>query len=158
MTTSLSDFAPPELQQTEQTGAIDEAPICVDDLRPENLTPVGDRYIVQLLKVSNETDTGIWLPEESVNEQSTGFSVARVVAVGGVEHHPFPKRNDEHASQIFGRWGHRLDRDTWVPMFCKVGDLVLVDRYAGRTMVLGGKQYRQVNQVDVLAKLNSTHE
>ena len=90
-----------------------------------NTKPLADRVVVQMQEAEETTKSGIILSAASQEKPS----VAKVVAVGkgGVVD------------------GHE------VVMELKVGDKVLLSKYAGTEVKLDGQEYTIVRQSDVLA-------
>ncbi len=90
-----------------------------------NIKPLADRVVVQMQEAEETTKSGIILSAASQEKPS----VAKVVAVGkgGVVD------------------GHE------VVMELKVGDKVLLSKYAGTEVKLDGQEYTIVRQNDVLA-------
>jgi co-chaperonin GroES (HSP10) len=99
---------------------------------PSNFEILGDRYMVEVLEISDFNHAGIVLIQKDENQR--GWLVARVVAVGN---------------------GHRLESDVKVPMFYSVGDVVFMERLTGKDFHLGGKEYRILSQIDVLARVSA---
>lgn len=92
---------------------------------PETFELIGDRYLIEMLDISDVTPSGILIPGDPL---SRGWEAARIVAVGN---------------------GHRLERDELIPMFFTVGDVVSVERLSGRQINMGGRDVRIVNQTAV---------
>ena len=90
-----------------------------------NIKPLADRVVVQMQEAEETTKSGIILTAASQEKPS----VAKVVAVGkgGVVD------------------GHE------VVMELKVGDKVLLSKYAGTEVKLDGEEYTILRQSDVLA-------
>ena len=90
-----------------------------------NIKPLADRVVVQMQEAEETTKSGIILSAASQEKPS----VAKVVAVGkgGVVD------------------GHE------VVMELKVGDKVLLSKYAGTEVKLDGEEYIIVRQSDILA-------
>jgi co-chaperonin GroES (HSP10) len=99
---------------------------------PDNFEVLGDRYLVEVLEISDYNHAGIVLIQKDENQR--GWLVARIAAVGN---------------------GHRLERDEYVPMFYKVGDVVFMERLTGKDFKLGGLDYRILSQIDVLARVSA---
>ncbi len=97
---------------------------------PTAFTPLGARYLVEILEVSNMSAGGLIVAFDN-DEATRGWVAGRIVASGN---------------------GHRLERDVTVPMAYSPGDVVMIDRLAGRKIVLQGHAYRVVNQTDVLGR------
>lgn len=95
---------------------------------PSKFNLLGDRVMVEVLDVEDVLKSGFVLPD--VGESRRGWMAGKVVRVGD---------------------GHRLERDESVPMFVKVGDTCIMERLTGKDFKIGGKDYRILSQVDVLA-------
>jgi len=106
------------------------APLDLNAQAPATFTPNGDRYLVEEVEVSKMSAGGILMPFDN-DEATRGWIAGRIVAVGN---------------------GHRLERDVTVPMAYGSGDVVMIDRLAGRKVILQGRPYRVVNQTDVLGR------
>lgn len=91
-----------------------------------NLTPLGDRVIVEPLESEEVTPGGIVLPETAKERPQKG----KVLAVGP---------------------GARDDQGKRVPMDIKVGDTVLYGRYSGTEVKIKDKKYLILRENDVLA-------
>ncbi len=91
-----------------------------------NLRPLGDRVIVKLVEVEEKTAGGIVLPDKA-KERPTE---AEVVAVGS---------------------GRILNDGTKVPMDVKVGDRIVISKYAGAEFKVGDTEYLVLREDDVLA-------
>lgn len=90
-----------------------------------NIKPLADRVVVQMQEAEETTKSGIILSAASKEKPS----VAKVVAVGK---------------------GDVVDGHE-VVMELKVGDKVLLSKYAGTEVKLDGEEYTIVRQSDVLA-------
>jgi len=91
-----------------------------------NLTPLGDRVIVEPLESEEVTPGGIVLPETAKERPQKG----KVLAVGP---------------------GARDDQGKRVPIDIKVGDTVLYGRYSGTEVKIKDKKYLILRENDVLA-------
>lgn len=109
------------------------------EANPDFFTPVGDRYLCEELDVENGyfTDPAdgkrlyIHLPEQT--KEQRGWLAGKVVRVGN---------------------GARLENETVVPMYYKPGDIVMCERMSGRFVVLQGKRYFVISQVEILGRFN----
>jgi co-chaperonin GroES (HSP10) len=97
---------------------------------PSHFEVLGDRYMVRVLDPGDNVVGGIVIPDQG--EAKRGWVVGEIVRVGN---------------------GHRLESDTTVPMFFKVGDTVFVERLTGKDFKLASGEYRILSQIDVLAKV-----
>ncbi len=93
-----------------------------------NLTPLGDRVIVEPLESEEVTPGGIVLPETAKERPQKG----KVLAVGP---------------------GARDDQGKRIPIEVKVGDIVLYGRYSGTEVKIKDKKYLILRENDVLAIL-----
>lgn len=90
-----------------------------------NIKPLADRVVIKMLEAEETTKSGIILAEASKEKPQ----VAEIVAVGP---------------------GGFVDGHE-VKMELKVGDKVLISKYAGTEVKLDGEEYTIVRQSDVLA-------
>ena len=91
-----------------------------------NVKPLGDRVLLELCDVAEQVKGGIIIPD-TAKEKPQEF---RVVALGT---------------------GKTDDNGKKVPFDVKVGDIVLTSRYGGTEVKVDGKEYKVVNQEDILA-------
>ena len=91
-----------------------------------NVKPLGDRVLLELCEVAEQIKGGIVIPD-TAKEKPQEF---RVVALG-------TGKNDDKGKKI--------------PFDVKVGDIVLTSRYGGTEVKVDGKEYKVVNQEDILA-------
>ena len=91
-----------------------------------NIKPLGDRVLLELCENTEVMKGGILIPD-SAKEKPQEY---RVVALG-------TGKNDEKGEKI--------------PFDVKVGDIVLTSRYGGTEVKVGDKEYKVVNQDDILA-------
>lgn len=91
-----------------------------------NLTPLGDRVIVEPFESEEVTPSGIILPETAKERPQKG----KVLAVGP---------------------GARDDQGKRIPIDVKVGDTVLFGRYSGTEVKIQDKKYLILRESDVLA-------
>ena|SRR5579872_2339199 len=96
-----------------------------------NLTPLGDRLIVETLEEEQTTIGGIVLPDTAVEKPQRG----NVVAAGP------GSRNSETGDRI--------------PMDIAVGDEVVFSKYGGTEIRVEGSDYLILRESDVLAKVVS---
>jgi chaperonin GroES len=90
------------------------------------LKPVGNRVILKRLEKQEKSKGGIILPESAQKKQEQGL----VIAVGK------GKMDKE---------GHFL------PMSVKVGDTVLMDKYAGQEVTVNDEEFIIVKEDDIVA-------
>ncbi len=130
------------------------------ELEPQNIEPLGDRYIIEEIKVDEAVEFGQLLvvtegearPEDDPrnpmarpNVERRGVMPGVIVGVGNGHLLGFPDQRLEIGGVV-----HREAAD--VPMFAKPGDVVLVDvNNRGRALRYVGRLLRVVNQIDVLS-------
>ena len=91
------------------------------------LKPFGDRVVIKMVESEETTKSGIVLPGNAKEKPQ----MAEVVAVGP---------------------GGVID-DKEVKMYVKVGDKVIINKYAGTEVKIDGEEYTILKQSDVLAKV-----
>ena len=91
-----------------------------------NIKPLGDRVLLEICENKEQMKGGILIPD-SAKEKPQEF---RVIALG-------TGKNDEKGNMI--------------PFDVKVGDIVLTSRYGGSEVKVNDKEYKVVNQDDILA-------
>ncbi len=92
-----------------------------------NINPLGDRVVVTMVDTEETTKSGIVLPGNAKEKPQ----IAEIIAVGP---------------------GGMVDGKE-VKMEVKVGDRVIVSKYAGTEVKLDSKEYTIVRQSDILAKV-----
>ena len=90
------------------------------------IKPLGDRVLIEAVEAVEETMGGILIPDSAKEKPQE----ARVVALG-------TGKVDEDGKKI--------------EFEVKVGDIVLTSRYGGTEVKVDGKEYKVVNQDDILA-------
>ena len=90
-----------------------------------NIKPLADRVVIKMVEAEETTKSGIILAGSAKEKPS----VAEVVAVG-------------NGGIVEGKE---------VKMELKVGDIVLISKYAGTEVKLDGEEYTILRQSDVLA-------
>lgn len=90
------------------------------------LRPLADNVVVIPLEAADKTAGGIILPDTAKEKPTKG----EVVAVGS---------------------GRVLGNGRVVPLAVKVGDRVLYGKYGGNEIKVGGKEYRIVQESEILA-------
>lgn len=91
-----------------------------------NVKPLNDYVMVTRLDEAQKTPGGIVIPE---NAREKGAR-AKVVAVGS---------------------GKRLEDGTVRPLLVKSGDVVLLQKWGGSELNLGGEEYLMVREAEILA-------
>jgi len=111
-------------------------------LRPENIgkslldkmpSPTGWRILILPYRGKGQTEGGIYLPDQLVQEQSVSTQVGYVLKVGPLAY----KDPDKFPS---GAW-------------CEEKDWVMFARYAGSRFAIDGGEVRILNDDEVLAKI-----
>ncbi len=92
------------------------------------LQPLGDRIVVKAVEQSNQTKSGIYLPDTAKERPQEG----KVVAAG-------PGRVGEDGKRI--------------AMDLKVGDVVIYSKFAGTEFTDDGEELLIMKEADVLAKV-----
>ncbi len=96
-----------------------------------NLQPLNDRILIEPVEEeAKTTKSGIFIADSKENQMPIK---GRVVATG-------PGKLD--------------DRGNRVPMFVKVGDLVLFKKYGPDELEVDGKKYLVAEEADILAIIN----
>jgi chaperonin GroES len=90
------------------------------------LKPIGNRVLAQRLEVQEKLKGGIILPDSAKKKQET----AKVVAVGT---------------------GKRLDDGKILPIPVKVGDTILMDKYASQEVTIEDEEYLILKADDIIA-------
>lgn len=91
-----------------------------------NVKPLGDRVLLEICENAEEMKGGILIPD-TAKEKPQEF---KVIALGT---------------------GKKDDKGKLIPFDVKVGDIVLTSRYGGSEVKVGDKEYKVVNQDDILA-------
>ena len=91
-----------------------------------NIKPLGDRVLLEICENTEEMKGGILIPD-TAKEKPQEY---RVVALGT---------------------GKTDDKGKKIPFDVAVGDIVLTSRYGGTEVKVGDKEYKIVNQDDILA-------
>ncbi len=93
------------------------------------LKPLGDRVLLKVIETLEKTEGGIFLPDTAKEKPQKG----EVVAVGSGKVTADGKR---------------------VPLEVKVGDKVILSRYAGNEVKDGEEKYLLVNERDILGVID----
>ena len=91
-----------------------------------NIKPLGDRVLLEICENTEQMKGGILIPD-SAKEKPQEY---KVIALG-------TGKNDDKGEKI--------------PFDVKVGDIVLTSRYGGTEVKVDDKEYKVVNQDDILA-------
>ena len=92
-----------------------------------NIKPLEDRILVQSLEAEQTTASGLVIPDTAKEKPQEG----KVVAVG-------PGRFDE-------------DGEKRIPLYVKVGDVVIYSKYGGTEVKYNGVEYLLLGARDILA-------
>jgi co-chaperonin GroES (HSP10) len=136
-----------------------------DSLDPSKMIPHGDRLLVEKVDVDNlvyvdDLEGGYHAIEiasgEDDQEEKRGYYFGRVIAMGDGHRLETPdlavvvnrrvERNDVVAYE-----DGVVRVPATVPMPFRIGEILMLERFAGRELRIRGKLYRQVNQIDVIA-------
>lgn len=90
------------------------------------LRPLGNRVLVQRLEAENTMKGGIILPDSAKKKQES----AKVVAIGT---------------------GKKLDDGKVIPVPVKVGDIILMDKYAAQEVTIDDEEYLILKADDIIA-------
>ena len=96
--------------------------------KKQNLRPIGDKVVVEVIDEPQTTLSGIVLPDSAKEKSQRG----KVIAVGS---------------------GKPLDNGSSEPMEVSVGDTVLFAKYGGTEVDLGGRELMILSQRDIHAVL-----
>ncbi len=91
-----------------------------------NIKPLGDRVLLEICESTETMKGGILIPD-TAKEKPQEY---KVIALGT---------------------GKTDDKGKKIPFDVKVGDIVLTSRYGGTEVKLDDKEYKVVNQDDILA-------
>lgn len=91
-----------------------------------NIKPLGDRVLLEICENKEQMKGGILIPD-TAKEKPQEY---KVIALG-------TGKNDDKGNKI--------------PFDVKVGDIVLTSRYGGSEVKVDDKEYKVVNQDDILA-------
>lgn len=92
------------------------------------LKPLGNRVLAKRLEAEEKMKGGIILPDTAKKKQET----AVVIAIGT---------------------GKKDKQGNLIPFPVKVGDKILMDKYAGSEVTLDGEEYMILNADDIIAVL-----
>ncbi|MGD0968673.1 MAG: hypothetical protein ABR949_10330 [Candidatus Aquilonibacter sp.] len=132
----------------------------IHDVKPEDIEPNGDRYVVEEIDVDEYIERGQLLvitqnapkhqgdPMADPTIENRGVIVAVVIRAGNGHLLGLP-------DPYFIEDGKGVQGNADVPMFFSEGDVVFVDHNAkGRALRILGREVRIINQIDVLAKMD----
>jgi len=92
------------------------------------ITPLYDRVLLERLEDAPSADGKIVIPDVAKEPPQQ----AEVIAVGK----------------------GRLEAGRWIPLLLKKGDIVLIGKFSGTEIVIGGEDYVIVREEEVLVKLS----
>jgi chaperonin GroES len=92
------------------------------------IQPCGHRLVVKVRKVADQTEGGIYLPDQTKDRDQLAETEGELVAVG------------------VNAWKGFDDGQPWA---CQ-GDTVLFRQYSGVVKEIGGEMYRVMNDEDVM--------
>lgn len=92
-----------------------------------NITPIGDKVIIQRDEADEMTDSGLYIPEQAKDTPKTGTVVA--VGTGALNH----------------------DTGERIPMTLKVGEKVIFTSYAGTEIKVGDDEVLIMSEDEILA-------
>tara|TARA_R110000824_G_scaffold1801_3_gene8930 strand:+ start:2487 stop:2939 length:453 start_codon:yes stop_codon:yes gene_type:complete len=100
--------------------------------------PTGWRLLILPYKGKGKTESGIYLPDKIVDEQSISTQVGYVLKVGELAY---------------------LDSDKFpAGPWCEQGDWVMFARYAGSRFKIDGGEVRILNDDEILAKIGNPED
>lgn len=147
-----------------RTQTVKQFMLHLHDFNPAAMVPIGDRYVVETIPVEDTVSFGSFLvmaqgveidpknPMANPAVERRGVLPAVIIAVGNGHLLGLP----DHRIAVKMPAGHdevqRHPAD--VPMFMRVGDVVLLDMNSkGRALKIVDREIRVVNQIDCLLKL-----
>ena len=92
------------------------------------ITPLYDRVLLERLEEPPDPDSKVVIPDSAKEPPLQ----AEVIAVGQ------------------GRW----EGGQWLPLLLKKGDIVLIGKFAGTDIAIGGEEYVIVREEEILVKLS----
>ena len=104
------------------------------------MIPVGEKLIIKQVKAERVTAGGIVIPEDSAKKNDIAQMKAEVVAIGPLAFEMEKKYEKDYGVNLNG----------FVP---KVGDIILMAKYAGVNVKHNGEDYRIIKDEDVTVVL-----
>ena len=92
------------------------------------LKPLGNRVVAQRLEEKESIKGGIIIPDSAKQKQE----MAKVIAVGP---------------------GKTTENDKLIPVEVKIGDVILMDKYAGQEVTVDDEEYIIVKSDDIVATI-----
>jgi co-chaperonin GroES (HSP10) len=96
------------------------------------LVPVGHRVLVRMDDVERQTESGIIIRDEQADKEEMSGTKATVIAVG------------------LSAWADQRIGGMWA----KIGDRVMISRFAGQLWKNGKIKYRVISDLDVIAVIH----
>jgi co-chaperonin GroES (HSP10) len=144
----------------------------IHEVNPEDIDPLGDRYIVEEVTIDEKIKLGSLLivtqqpqinpmdPMAPPQVEQRGVRAGIIVSCGNghllglsdhavmaYEHIRDDEGNETEMPQLIRPWSS-------VPMFFEPGDVVFFDYNArGRALAIVGREVRVINQIDILASI-----
>jgi chaperonin GroES len=94
-----------------------------------SIRPLGDRVVAQRLEQEETLKGGLYLPDSAKKKQES----AKVIAVGP---------------------GHMTEEGKVLPMPVAIGDVILVDKYAGQEVTIDDVDYIIIRASEIVATIN----
>ena len=129
---NLEDAYKEKVQRTLDPSALGQS------LLEKMPNPTGWRLLILPYKGKGRTESGIYLPDKVVEEQSVSTQVGYVLKVGELAYQDGDKFPD-------GPW-------------CAKGDWVMFARYAGSRFKIDGGEVRILNDDEILAKISNPED
>lgn len=98
----------------------------VSEDKKTTLKPLADRVVAQRLESKDTLKGGIIIPDSAKKKQET----AKVIAIGT---------------------GKVTDENKTIPMPVKIGDIILMDKYAGQEITIDDEEFIIVKADDIIA-------
>lgn len=159
----------PNLRPLESSKGVTYFKLPLHQIPPEQIQPNGDRYLVEVIDVEDTIQLGqmlVVVQPQQVNDkdpsadpqiENRGVIAGVVITAGnghllGLADHATVVYNEDDDGRDIPEMT-RVPAD--VPMFYHPGDVVLIDRNSrGRALKIVNHEYRLVNQIDCLAKID----
>ena len=100
--------------------------------------PTGFRMVLFPLKLEEKTSSGIIFTEDTIEQSQVSTNVCKVLAIG-------PDAYKDKSRFPTGPW-------------CKVGDWVLITRYAGSRIKIEGGELRIINDDEIIATIKNPED
>jgi len=129
---NLEDAYKEKVQRTLDPSALGQS------LLEKMPSPTGWRLLILPYKGKGRTESGIYLPDKVVEEQSVSTQVGYVLKVGELAYQD----------------GDKFSEGPW----CVKGDWVMFARYAGSRFKIDGGEVRILNDDEILAKISNPED